>query len=561
MKLGTWSSKLKAVRRNLARFWPVSVCFTLFLLLLVFSVNPEYSERLWEYPDFEPVLVSALGFVAALLLFGDLFTARYATATHAFPVTRKQLFWERVISGLVMGLLPAVLSFGIAALYLKDLEAPILWMCYVIPCWVYGLALGSFSAVLSGSWFGTVCTAFLFSFGIPLTEATARYVSEALLVGTVAGNIPYSGILCPIIAFVNMGNELSVGTSLFALGESLVFFAAALLLYLRRKLESAGDFLAFPWMKVVMKAFISLTGGIGLGIIFESVLGLDYGIFSLGRTLAWLLPGVLLATLAAEMIVEKTIRVFGKKRLMRYGLYLVLTAGISALLWWDPVGIQTRVPEQEEIIGVEIKVDEIRFSATSAEAVAAVRELHQAVLAERFHCGRNHSHTNVTFTYTLNNGATVHREYHLFLYGDDIPLAMTHPLDVQISDFINEPRWAISCLLRQELTAKSAEGVLANQYSLQDPVSIVIRDCVSNLSVTLSPNQQNILLYNLWKDMEADTTDSILYRTGYDTNGYELAFSNRNPSINGLELYWVNDRDSYTGQYLDQLFQELSSKP
>ncbi len=555
MKFGTWSSKLKAVRRNLARFWPIPVVFSLILLLKVFSESPEHPEKLWEYPDVEVLYVCLLGVLSALLLFGDLFTARYATATHAFPVTRKQLFWERVLSGLVMGLIPAAFGFCVAVLYLGNLEAPILWMLYMIPCWVYGLALGSFSAVLSGSWFGAVCTAFLFSFGLPLTELAVCYVVEGLLVGLSLNNGLVSVLFCHAIRFATtIDNDPNWLTLIFAIPECLLLFALAYLFYRRRKLETAGDLIAFPWMKVVMKVFLSLAGGITLGAIFESVLGLDYDTFSLGRTLAWLIPGILLAMLAAEMIVEKTIRVFRKKQLARYALCLLLAVGISAILWFDPVGIQTRVPEQEDIVSAKISVNYQGFTAVSPEAIAAVSELHEAVIQERTLSRRVSGECYITFEYTLKSGATVCREYRLLFPNGYYGSIQIHPLEQEIAAFMNEPRWALSYLLQQELDAKSAEDLLEKRYELQSPVSIELYDNTNAITMALPAPRENMLLYHIWQDIENGTIQ--IYPQKYSKGAeYRISFEYRNGANPSYYNYlWLTDSSSNTWQFLDGLF-------
>ncbi len=64
----------------------------------------------------------------------------------------------------------------------------------------------------------------------------------------------------------------------------------------------------------------------------------------LGATMVFLLTGVLVARLTAEMLLARSVRVFQVRRLVSYGLCLALTGGALLAVDGDILGLETRIP-------------------------------------------------------------------------------------------------------------------------------------------------------------------------------------------------------------------------
>ena len=80
------------------------------------------------------------------------------------------------------------------------------------------------------------------------------------------------------------------------------------LLYRKRPSEAAGDAIAFPWLRILVRWAVGLCGGLGLGLFLSSfVLG---GSRSLAKLLLCQVFMGLLCFVAAQMLLQKTFRVF-----------------------------------------------------------------------------------------------------------------------------------------------------------------------------------------------------------------------------------------------------------
>ena len=76
----------------------------------------------------------------------------------------------------------------------------------------------------------------------------------------------------------------------------------------------------------------------------------------LGATMVFLLTGVLVARLTAEMLLARSVRVFQARRLVSYGLCLALTGGALLAVDGDILGLETRIPAPEQISQATLSV-------------------------------------------------------------------------------------------------------------------------------------------------------------------------------------------------------------
>ena len=106
--------------------------------------------------------------------------------------------------------------------------------------------------------------------------------------------------------------EVKIGVVLAGLG---------LLLYRRRKLERAGDFLAIRGLEPVFVVICSVAGGVFLYALSEAFgFAVDYFLMGLG---------VVVGFFGSQMLIKRTVRVFRKKTFLAIG---VLAAAVPASL-------------------------------------------------------------------------------------------------------------------------------------------------------------------------------------------------------------------------------------
>jgi len=300
-----------------------------------------------------------------------------------------------------------------------------------------------------------------------------------------------------------------------AVASALVLVLAAFL-HRKRALEAAGDFVAFPWLKPWIKVIATILGGITLGNFFETLVGWNWNSpqGDLIPVLRWLVPGILFGRIITEMIVEKTVRVLHKKQLQQYLLCVVTVTGIATLVWLDLPGVQTRVPEVDEVAAVEIVenyssgdwYEKPSIVLTTPEAIEATTELHQALTGHLGCCTTGFGFRNVIFHYTMKDGSTLTRQY-VMDYGSGL---VPHPVDAALADFFGSRAVSQYCLLDEDCALDRQQGRITK---------FDILDHQSDNWYYLTPEQVDGLFPLIMEDIEADnafidpsgSSDPVLY--------------------------------------------------
>lgn len=200
-------------------------------------------------------------------------------------------------------------------------------------------------------------------------------------------------------------------TSAIYAAAGLVLLALGWLLYRKRPSEAAGDAIAFPWLRILVRWAVGLCGGLGLGLFLSSfVLG---GSRSLAKLLLCQVFMGLLCFVAAQMLLQKTFRVFRRswKELAALAAAMVaLTLAIRA----DVLGMQYRVPDVPQVDNVRVSVSHSKagnFLASDSTAIETVTSLHRAILEQGSENTDSSRVLYVSFYYTMKNGQEIRRDY------------------------------------------------------------------------------------------------------------------------------------------------------
>ena len=206
--------------------------------------------------------------------------------------------------------------------------------------------------------------------------------------------------------------------------------ALALLVYRKRKLETAGDFLSLKPISPVFLVLYTLS----VGAIFYLIAELFGGEFGY----AFLVVGLIVGFFTGCMLLEKRVKVFRKKRFLQLAVVVLCFFGTVTVTWLDPIGITRYVPENSQVQSVSISPFSVQDGITSVtldkyyyqrealtltelKDIEAIRTVHQ-------HCIDNpinskpilsgdgyeiytDSWTPLTITYKLKNGTAVQRYY------------------------------------------------------------------------------------------------------------------------------------------------------
>lgn len=499
---------------NMSRFWPIWVLYgaVWFLILPVGILNGQsggwiVSATAYPYSakSLQIFLVSAIragvylnplfGILAAMAVFSYLCSPRACGLMHALPIRREGLFLTNYLSGLSFFLLPilAVALLTLAAqLYVAGtvkLTALFLWVWCQALMALFFLSLGTFCAMLTGhllalpAFYAGLNLLALGFFG--LYQQTASRLLFGYVTSPAAAD--WMEWLTPILCYSrSLGcsgspdYRLTGLLSVFVYGfAGVLLAAAALLLYRRRALESAGDIVALPWLRPVFRWCIALFTAVYLGSFLQDVL------FPNRRDAALLLGCCLftgaLGYFVSEMLLRKSFRVLRKSWRGCAGFLGLFLLGFG-MLALDVGGYESHVPAPEMVASLTIQTNSLApYDDAGAQGEVQVSDLaagialHQSVVQQRRALeyapstyrwdtlSRNGRPLDVeaestcflSFSYTLKDGSTLRRSYNL-------------PVNAQLLADADTPAARLNALLN---TPEQMEAVYFRSYQEGDTLA------------------------------------------------------------------------------------------
>lgn len=416
MKSRTSFFNATVFRKNITRFAPAWVIYTV-LLFLEISTFPFLAVSQVS------ILANAMASwnfiyapLCACLVFGDLFKSRLCNGLHALPITRENWFFTNCISGIVFAVVPNLL-LSLYALYLCDgvwLPALGLFLSANLS-FLFFFGLSVLCVMAAGKKLGMLFLYLLANFGIVLLLAVFEVAYLPLLYGVIP-DLEWTFWLCPW-ARLFMAKPMEINydysgiydTATVSWGDGwwilLIYAAAGILLaglglwlYRRRKLESAGDFLAFNGLKPVYLILHSLC------------VGLFFYIFG---QLPFMVFGMILGFITGSMLIERTLKVFHPKNLILWAISLGIFLLSIALTKLDPLGITRWAPDPEDVESISLAEpnEEPGYPITDPEMIEQIIEAHKDALdpsSINYHWDFNQQ---ITLVYKLNSGITRERSY------------------------------------------------------------------------------------------------------------------------------------------------------
>ena len=437
-----------------------------------------------------PVISIVYAVLCAMAVWNYLYNARSVGLMHTLPIRREGLFVTNVLSGLVMMAIPYAVTGVLIVLvsFLYGGFEPVGVLVTILGVAgesIFFFGLATFCAFIVGNVFMLPALYGLLNFLAVLTDFTVNLLAQGFCFGL---NSSYSGTvewLSPVVYLMqqvrpySIYQEKLVQHGVYGLypthvltevhlenGWLIAVYAAvgvvllvlAWLLYRRRRSESAGDVVAVNWMKPVFRygwaAFSAILGGRLLYALFwESFQNGPY--FTVLPMVLCMIVGGAIGFYAASMLLAKTLRVF---RSTWKGMLAVALGCIAlcAAMEFDVFGVVRRVPAADSVKQVNIYAAGSNYYLTPGqddELIEEVRALHQAIISDKDYALTAASaaseayssadgeipgaYANVRFTYTLNSGLKVERQYDLYLTRDRMAQEGTY--DNLLDRLINSP--------------------------------------------------------------------------------------------------------------------------
>lgn len=207
---------------------------------------------------------------------------------------------------------------------------------------------------------------------------------------------------------------------------ALVLLALVWWLYQKRPSETAGDAMAFRWLRPIARWIIGLCGGWGLGLFLHYVVlsGRSNNLVQL--LVSQLIMGVI-CFFGAQMLLQKKFRIFNKRWWIETAAMLAVLAAVTVGVKADITGYQHRIPAAEDVTGVRVMCSAIDLDTGDPALTETVIALHRAILEQYDREGAPESFyptssedisgeetvqsRYVRMTYTLKNGTKLAREY------------------------------------------------------------------------------------------------------------------------------------------------------
>ena len=449
MKSRTSSFNLTVFKKDLTRFAPCWAAYLILLVLVLVNIadsgNAYY--RLLNVQD----AILAMNWVnmiyaavVAQLIFGDLYNSRLCNALHAMPVTRDGWFVTHAASGLAFSLLPN-LVVALAALPVLRLQAGwsavFWWLLGSELQYIFYFGVAVLCIMLSGNRLGQLavyamtCFAGLAAYwlasaiyepllyGIQFSDAPFLWfcplgwlsqMSDVLMIDSIRVNDEFGNYMHTQVVSVAPGNGWGYMAICAAIGVAAL--AQALVLYRKRKLECAGDFVAFACMEPVVQVLVTIFAG-GFFHLFGDL-------FGFGTKYVLVFCGMVVGYFACRMLLMRTNRVFQKRGFLGCGLILAVFALTLVVTKLDPAGITRYVPEAEEVESVTFsqsysltRHQEYPFTATELADIEALLEVHgdcitrEASSVQSVGAEPDYNTMNLRLEYKLKNGKTVNRFY------------------------------------------------------------------------------------------------------------------------------------------------------
>ena len=445
-------------KKNATLYWPIWVLYTVLLLFVqpVMFWSSCYYARYYDeytyqdkledfieviYLDMHVYIIAFVALASGMALFHYLYNHKSANMIHAFPVDRTQLFGTNVISGISFLAVPQTIScliLSIVALCqgVNEVHYVAYWWLLALGTDIVAIAVVTFCAMFTGHLaalpvYAIIVNYFsylvyyliyvivtIFSFGIiDLGRETEGVVALFSPTECLVYNVGLCGEYNPITS--ECIGALVYGVEVLAvyLVVAAVLYVAAFIIYRKRHVEQAGEFITVGWVKPIFRYGIAMGGGIFGGILMREFLN-NIGIScNMALFVFLLLLFGAICFFAADMLIHKSFRVFKTKNLVNCGIcMLVMVVTFFGIL---TIGRQYEdyQPELSEIKTANVDWGyELTFEGEEAETVLAI---HKAILENKEVCrtaaeqARYYDYEYVSIRYQLKTGEYIRRSYQL----------------------------------------------------------------------------------------------------------------------------------------------------
>lgn len=467
MKSKTSFCNRTILRTDVTRFAPVWILYTLgFLMIQMMALGKCFNdyEKACYMRDLVSVIIAVNGLYALVVsqtLFGDLLNTRMCNTLHAMPLTRDDFFRTHMFAGLCFSVIPNVLVMLVSLPMLGKAASTVMYVLATgIGSYIFYFGAALLSIQLAGNRIAAVLIYGILNFWALLPMWFIKYLYEPMMYGV---DLPVREVFvrfCPTVSMLE-------GQYLFVRGTDvreypyipelmyikrvgpwgyvglwtvvgLVALAASQVLYRKRRLETAGDLVAYKSTKPVFLVLFTIMVA-GFAHVAAYTLDFRTGVASLlfvavGLTVGWF---------AGLMLMDRQLFVFRWKRMVPLAAMLAVLAISVGLTVGDAFDIVNKVPEPEDVEQVRVYIagwNDHGAKVRNPERIRELTELHRNELQayngrglrNKLSGNRNFTERvsrdgwySVTMEYTLRSGKTLKRTYDMDISAPETEIVRT----------------------------------------------------------------------------------------------------------------------------------------
>lgn len=447
-------------RSTLRRFWPLwTIHFAgwlLFLpvLTLMNNLGPNKSTNfifaICESAVFASSVVAfIMAILAAMAVFSFMYSSRSTGLIASLPVRREAIFGSTWLGGvfvivgsnLVIALLTFLFSLGATTSAALAFKAVCIWLGVYSMQFILFYGIASLTAVMTGSIAVLPILYIIFNFLVVGMEAIIRLDFSCLIWGMSNGSFDcVLDFLSPLFYMVGsfvpdveyntpyvadtLGSLLDrecvavtyshwLPTVIYCL-VGLIFSAAALMVFRKRRMESAGDVVAVRCMHPVFKYGVTVCSALCGGLLLYTVL---FALFESrsASVFIMILSMIIFAFIGyfgAKMLLEKSFHVF-RGSWVGFIVVCCLCAVFTLCCDLDVLGIGSYVPKVSSVKSLNVNY---AGRIVDPSVIEDYIQLHKDIVSKKDRYENNSyadSYEYVTFNYTLKDDRTISRAYML----------------------------------------------------------------------------------------------------------------------------------------------------
>ena len=497
MKLRTLFFDKTVLRKDITRFAPLWAIYFIGGLLVMLNVADSTSAHGYNAANNVGATITYFSIInlfyagiAALLLFGDLYNSRLCNALHAMPMRRENWFITHLVSGMLFSLVPNAVGMLFIMFRLESYwYVTLIWMLGMTMQYLFFFGLAVLSCFCVGNRFAMAAVYGILNGASMIAYWFVQLVYQPLLYGVEISSEPFL-LLCPIAQLVR-NNEMLVWKAVnpyksiysVAFGDGwgylavlgvlgVALLALSLVMYRRRKLESAGDFIAVSPLAPIFSVVFALCVG-AVFAMFGELLGKSY--------VPYLLVGLVVGWFSGRMLLQRTVKVFSGKNFLRIGILVVavlLSIGLTKL---DPLGITRWVPEADRVASLTVSDDrnfyynggnEGELKTEDPEKIQEFIDIHKYIIETGASDENDDRSVRLYLNYTMKDGRKINRSY--FAWVDEEMITKLRLLFSDATAYIPYGDWQTN---PDRISRVDVDGKNISRKYYEGLLKNIIKDC------------------------------------------------------------------------------------